>query len=330
MSEAMGRKQPPAATAEPAVRPSWLKSRKRPDSESGASADQRPEAEPSAAATGRPAAPPNLPATDVPGLSAVEAVKSSREWPRTLSGLCALLWQMLVDWWTGLYLGWGVTTSLLLHVAVAIVLAFTYFASQFDQPGMLVNGKFEEFRDGEEFENVLDSRLDTSFGDKAASLEFVASDAVSDVTSMLSPENMLGGAEGDGDQAGEGAASMSVNINVPKSAITRGSFTVWTEPEHPTPRVPYDIIIQVKLPNAPRLYRLSDLSGTVRGSDGYLKQIKYPATDKKGVKDGLVQVSVRIPGAAQLVRDVIQVRSKLLKEEQTIEIIFGDPSQDSL
>jgi hypothetical protein len=36
----------------------------------------------------------------------------------------------------------------------------------------------------------------------------------------------------------------------------------------------------------------------------------------------VVQIQVAIPGAVQLVKDTIRIKSELLKEEQTIEIVF--------
>jgi hypothetical protein len=241
--------------------------------------------------------------------------------PATLAGWCVLLWSLLWEWWTGLYLGWGLTTSLLFHLSVALGLAFVVYA-QNDKPGLLVNGEFAEQQDGDDLEVPLDSRLDTSYGDNQATLAFSAASATFDGELTKSAEDLIGGLQGDGEETGDGAGDLMKNIRVPESAITKGSFTVWTEPEDPKPRVPYDIIIQVKLPPNVKQYRLSDLSGYVEGTDGYRKQIKYTSKDRKGVKDGVVQFSIRIPGGAQLVRDVIEIRSKILDEQQRIEIEF--------
>lgn len=298
-----------------AARPGWLKSRP------AASASSPPPLPAAAAAPLVKAETPELPETP-----AVDPIAFAKRYPKSFLGWLAFLWASFLHWWQSLYVGWGMTTSLLLHGSVAVTLAFSYFSLQPDR-GMLISGSFDEVRDGEQFDEMLDSRLDTSFGDKAASLEFVATTAMSDLSMMTSAENLIGGTEGSGEQAGEEASSsMAMNIAVPESAITRGSFTVWTEPEQPLPRVPYDIIIQVKLPPSAKFYRLNDLTGFVKGTDGYQKQIRYTPNERRGVKDGFVQVNVRIPGAAQLVKDVIQIRSRLLDEEQTIEIIFDRPS----
>ena len=45
-------------------------------------------------------------------------------------------------------------------------------------------------------------------------------------------------------------------------------------------------------------------------------------TDFLKIVDEHVQIMVKIPGAAGLVRDTIEVRSKLLREEQRLQIVF--------
>ena len=69
-------------------------------------------------------------------------------------------------------------------------------------------------------------------------------------------------------------------------------------------------------------YRGSDLSGMVTGTDGYKQAIKFNRGQAFDVQDGSVQVRIRVPGAAQLVRDSIRIESKLLREKQMIEIEF--------
>ena len=290
-------------------RPAWLKPRR---------AVETPAAE---TWSGKAIDTAAIPRTSVPALPAVEAAKQEFVRPRTLGGWIAFLWNWVVDWWTGFYLGWGVSTSLLLHAAVLLVLAGIFFATE-DKQGMIIGGTFDKVQDGEVLDPLVDSRLDTSFGDNTASLVFVPTSAVAEQSLMASAEDLLGGKDGEGQDAGDSEAAIAMNVKVPESAITKGSFTVWTEPEDPRPRMPYDIVIQIKLPEGSKQYRLNDLSGKVIGTDGYVKVIKYPSNERRGVKDGVAQVSIRIPGAAQLIRDVIEVRSRLLKEEQSIEIVF--------
>lgn len=300
------------ASAVPAGRPAWMKSRSEgaPDAAAPPPRSKPPKS----------SAPPAL-KNPAPALKVdEEEVPFVR--PTTIAGWIAYFRMRVVNWWNNLYLGWGVTTSLIVHGLIVLVLALTYFAID-KENGRIIGGSFDEVQDGELLEEMLDSKLDTTFGDQAASLEFVSTSAVADMALMQATENLLGGTTGDGDNAGDSSASMARSIKVPESAITKGSFTVWTEPENPRPRTSYEIIIQVELPKSTKQYRLSDLTGSVRGTDGYLKLVKYPANERRTVKDGTVQLAITIPGAAQLVKDVIQIRSKVLNEEQTIEIIFG-------
>ncbi|OYW19880.1 MAG: hypothetical protein B7Z55_08115 [Planctomycetales bacterium 12-60-4] len=308
MSEvAKGRSDGTGALAASAVRPAWLKPRDSVAMESVPAAKRRQ--------------PPPLPKPAEPSGPAVEVERPQFVRPTTLGGWLVLLWQLFLQWWTGLYLGWGVTVSLLLHATVAVALGLTYYSLKSDN-GLMLAGAFDEVQEGEDLELPVDTKLDTSFGDKAATLEFTAASVTGDLDTLQSAESLLAGTMGDGDDAGDGDVAMARNIRVPESAITRGSFTVWTEPEDPAPRVAYDIVIQVKLPPSVKQYRLSDLSGSVTGTDGYRKQIKYTSKDRKGVKEGIVQLTIKIPGAAQLVKDVIEIKSKILDEEQTIEIVF--------
>ncbi len=126
-------------------------------------------------------------------------------------------------------------------------------------------------------------------------------------------------------------------------AVTKGSFTAWTEPEVPEVGKPYLIIIEVRLPKAVKGYRISDLSGTVRGTDGYTQSIPFDARHKNSsfytdenvqhrirtggesikVRSNKIQLGVKVPGARKLVRDTIQIRSRRLREKQQLELIFG-------
>lgn len=142
----------------------------------------------------------------------------------------------------------------------------------------------------------------------------------------------------------EGGAGSELMFQMPESglAITRGSFTAWTEPAHPAPSQNYLIIIQIRLPNDVTRYRLSDLAGQVEGTDNYRQSIPYdkdaPMASGVSTPDGLrlvktseivdvvdnkVQLAIRVPGASRLVRDTIRIRSKRLKESQELILVFG-------
>ncbi len=113
---------------------------------------------------------------------------------------------------------------------------------------------------------------------------------------------------------------------VPKGAVAKGSFTVWTVPKDPKPGEQYNIMIQIQLPKTNKLTRIpkSDVKGHIVGTDGYKDYFGGPA--EKGfilVKKGKVLLDpIPVPGAQKLVKDIITVESKLLKEKQTLEIVF--------
>jgi hypothetical protein len=126
--------------------------------------------------------------------------------------------------------------------------------------------------------------------------------------------------------------------------VRKGSFSVWTVPKDPLPFQEYKIVIQIRLPDLVRRYRATDLSGEVEGTDRYRQQIPWDPkwkgrtdvalTIRKGqlvplrkgdflpVRDRIAQLVIRVPPAKRLVRDRIKIRSKLLKEEQVLEIVF--------
>lgn len=116
-----------------------------------------------------------------------------------------------------------------------------------------------------------------------------------------------------GDAAKNGGFSMPVNK---KKVVTKGSFSVWTNPEDPKPFENYLIIIQLN--TRVRIRKLSkDLSGTIVGTDRYFDKI----ASGRGIPKARQWV-VWVPGALKKVRDTIKVHSKRLKETQTIEIEF--------
>lgn len=125
------------------------------------------------------------------------------------------------------------------------------------------------------------------------------------------------------------------------NAVTAGSFTAWTEPEDPIPKEPYRITIQIRLPDETRRYPVSDLRGRVLGTDDYVQHLPidrlkpFATRTKRGrllvqvnegdtlpIRDHTVQLIVIVPGAANLVKDRIEIESKMLKEKQVLEIEF--------
>ena len=159
-------------------------------------------------------------------------------------------------------------------------------------------------------------------------------------------KSILGSKENDPTEDGSG-----VLLKVPESglAVTKGSFTAFTIPANPKPRDVYSIVIEVRLPDDVKEFRVSDLVGEVRGSDKYVQKIPYDKdapyaagypVENAGIKvltsssvlnveKNRVQIIVKVPGAARMVKDVIKIRSRKLKEEQELTLVFGVPATSS-
>ncbi len=165
--------------------------------------------------------------------------------------------------------------------------------------------------------------------------EHVLEDALSDsileqMSAVDSPANASGG----------GLLQAPAGARV----VRKGSFSVWTVPTDPKPGQEYRIVVQVRLPKSVRRYRATDLSGDVQGTDDYRQQIPWdPRWERRtdvaltmrngrlvplrrgdflAIRDRLTQLVIRVPPARRLVRDRITIRSKLLKEQQVLEIVF--------
>lgn len=147
-----------------------------------------------------------------------------------------------------------------------------------------------------------------------------------------------GTGDGEGDRAGDGRGTeggLPRGAAPGRNAVTKGSFTAWTDPSSPAEGQPYKIYVHVKLPpEKKRKYRVNDLTGRVDGTDdwtcplgfytgGRLGQFYFAA----GYYGNFVPRSnlfvIEIPGAQELVEDTIRVRSKVLDEEQTLKLVFG-------
>ena len=108
---------------------------------------------------------------------------------------------------------------------------------------------------------------------------------------------------------------------------------------------PYRIVIEVRLPSDVKRYRVNDLKGEVIGTDGYRQFLPFdkrapsatrsPAANGKeivmtssasiDVIKNRVQIIIIVPGARELVKDQIKIRSRRLKEDQELTLTFGRP-----
>lgn len=120
--------------------------------------------------------------------------------------------------------------------------------------------------------------------------------------------------------------TVNTEQDVPSNAVTKGSFTVWTEPEDPAPLQAYWVVIQVNLDKSLiSNYRKSDLEGYLVGTDKYTQHIGYKNIWdylKKFPEKGYVRLYSRVPGALENVQDDIEIKSKSLNETQKISIVF--------
>jgi len=251
----------------------------------------------------------------------------------------------------------GLAGSFLFHCLMAIVLIVLSILFHWDIPGIRGNDAFSTLlSESDQEQVVLDDAIDTKLEDAGGENQLVElpqlrviqtttqsprTDVTVDLDKALA--SAMGQGEGSTDKAGDGGG---VRFAVPEKgrAVTKGSFSVWTIPADPVPRQDYRIVIEVKLPSRIHRYRASDLSGRVVGTDLFRMAIPWDKfwpdrairagsrgrfiRVRKGkgsylpVKKNRAQLMILVPGAAALVKDTIRIRSKLLKEQQTLHIVF--------
>ncbi|MFN0196982.1 MAG: hypothetical protein ACKVT0_09555 [Planctomycetaceae bacterium] len=226
--------------------------------------------------------------------------------------------------------GMGYLLSFLSHISALLILAFVFFPEIVGEHGFsLVMSTDESHSDQElidtkfvmpeiaavtEVPNVLLPMIPTPTITETELPDDITSRIQESVGNGISAEEQSSGTGDGGDFAGAPG----------KNAVFKGSFAAWTVPEDPEPGEDYKIVVRVKLPErVKRRYPVSDLSGVVIGTDGY-RQVIPGITKLKTLKvlRGYTQFDVTVPGAYRLVKDKIVVRSKMLEEEQLLEIVF--------
>lgn len=254
----------------------------------------------------------------------------------------------------------GYYISAVLHIVAygAMALVFAYFATKWNEQEVAppIRASLDDFNRQDElpeFEEVGEIDLGRASSKTVAqqlnsliqSDNATTSTAIQEMTPSLDTLDAVGpGGEADDD---------SFKFRVPKSgfAVTKGSFTAWTVPETPEPGQRYRIVIQIKLPDGINSYRLSDLNGRVTGTDGYTQTIPYDKdkrfavsytdqdkqevtiksrTERIDVRNNKIQLVVVVPGAQRLVKDVIKLKSRRLREDHEISLVFGsrNPERD--
>lgn len=228
----------------------------------------------------------------------------------------------------------GTGLSLLLHILLLLFAGFVGWESLQEGSMFSTIAGFSE-SDSSTVDVLPENLLDAQEGATASLISPLApapeesqvtldaefSKQMSDEISKAALENSGSGTglEGFGTGAGFGPPSGA-------RIVTKGSFAAWTVPRDPSPGENYTIVILVKLPKRVKKYRLADLSGMVVGTDKYRQIIPDAGmarvTKYLELKENVAQLKVRVPGAAALVKDTIQIRSKLLREKQKLEIVF--------
>ncbi len=212
-------------------------------------------------------------------------------------------------------------------------------------------------------ENVVDDLPMFEFGGGASAELEIPAGGGDDVALQISEQlkKISGGMNGSAGKeiwnglpvsnaAGVGGNGTGILLKVPKSglAVTKGSFTAFTIPAKPRPRQSYSIVIEIRVANGVKKFRVSDLSGQVRGSDGYVQKLPFDSRSPSAsgypvendtiktldnstvldVVNNRVQLVIKVPGAAQLVKDEIRIRSKRLREEQVLTLVFQDSDDE--
>ena len=112
----------------------------------------------------------------------------------------------------------------------------------------------------------------------------------------------------------------------PPNGIVKGSFTVWAVPPNPAQDEDYDIHVRVNLPLTITSYAVTDLSGTLVGTDSYTQKINglFDVISQRFIySPGSAELVMKIPGADRGVDDTLNVASKVLNESQSILIHFN-------
>lgn len=161
-----------------------------------------------------------------------------------------------------------------------------------------------------------------------------------DTNPKASPSNKAMGqpSAGGNPNSGNGADGQSsdaldeVRRNRSSNAVRSGSFTAWTEPANPSQYEDYRLFLEVNLPEGTKNYDRTDLSGSITGTDKYLRVIEeLDDADEFTFSGTNAILTLSIPGAQSKVKDTIQVSSKLLKQaglrhQESLVLVFGGPA----
>ncbi len=236
----------------------------------------------------------------------------------------------LIRWLIGVWsMGYGL--SLVLHLLVLFGMALIMSDHAGRLPFGAVLGSMDTEGAAGLIDETFDSKLDTTISE-ADALASVPVEAYRLVDSDIFPAPVdarisataSNAAAKTGTGTGETGSGTGFQFSMPADGrvVRKGSFAVWAVPEDPVPNQNYLIVIQVQLPQRVTTYSASDLSGEVQGTDRYYQSIPGKTKGKLPVQDGQAQLVIEVPGAARLVKDTVVIRSRLLREKQTLELEF--------
>lgn len=263
-------------------------------------------------------------------------------------------WQQIVEQFNGNE-GAGYAISFVVHLLILMLLAIPVIRSYQSEEGFttLVENATDE-------QVIFDAPLDTIVATpESASSEENFETKLFDPTSNQQefiPQlqvDLQTSVKGDGDGSGTDGDFGGGRVAEPDNAVKAGNFSVWPWPilagkvngeiRHGTPgeapqvRQSYSIVIRIKVPSERKFVRLYDFSGTVVGTDGYTQKIPEDAyyfrssgelikarpNHRLPVIDGTAEILIRVPGASFAeVKDTIVVYSRILDEEQEIDLVF--------
>ena len=257
---------------------------------------------------------------------------------------------------------WGI--SLLVHLIILAIFAVPVIRHVTRNEPLIATVVAEAAGGGSPLglPEMINTELAPAVAPVKAASQIAVPDLAADETLAVS-KALFGTPDGDGGQGtgkgsgiGPGDVGHGMMQFVPKNAVRAGSFAAWTTPvydsrfprpfgapdpqpgDSPRPLQKYWITIQLEVPEGRKRYSIGDLSGEVIGTDGYRQKIPdgtyslgedgklVPIRSGRRVPvvDGVIQIVVVVPGAREMVKDTIVVKSKLLKEEQKLELVFQD------
>jgi hypothetical protein len=249
-------------------------------------------------------------------------------------------WKAKTAAWVASMAAMGYGVSLFLHLAAIGALSVVVLAPKFESKPVGIDADAGGFGQGSMFDGdsfdpggsgASEAKTDVEIVPGLVGAGISADALTTDVQqdALAAAGIGVGGKEGNGQGSGEGDGigdGKGLPFAMPGAGkvTMKGSFTAWTVPEDPKPEEDYTIVIQIRLPPGVKKIPKRDLEGSiVEGTDKYRLHIPTPRMPTfLPVSGAFAQLVVPVPGARSLVRDKITVKSRILKESQTLEIEF--------